>query len=73
MAVTVGFEPTVRGYRTQHFECCTFGRSDTSPDLITLQRTKAETKTRGPSTLVSGQNHILGAFLHPLGPEEVRE
>lgn len=26
-----GFEPSVRGYRTQHFECCTFGRSDTPP------------------------------------------
>lgn len=31
LAVAVGFEPTVRGYRTQHFECCTFGRSDTPP------------------------------------------
>lgn len=31
MAVAVGFEPTV-GYKpTQHFECCTFGRSDTPP------------------------------------------
>lgn len=32
LAVTEGFEPSVRGYRTQHFECCTFGRSDTSPN-----------------------------------------
>jgi hypothetical protein len=31
MAVTEGFEPSVRGYRTKHFECFTFGRSDTSP------------------------------------------
>lgn len=31
LAVTEGFEPSVRGYRTKHFECFTFGRSDTSP------------------------------------------
>ncbi len=31
LAVTVGFEPTVGVEPTQHFECCTFGRSDTSP------------------------------------------
>ena len=30
IAVAVGFEPTV-GCPTQHFECCTFGRSDTLP------------------------------------------
>ena len=30
LAVAVGFEPTV-GCPTQHFECCTFGRSDTLP------------------------------------------
>lgn len=30
-AVTVGFEPTVGGCPTRHFECRTFGRSDTSP------------------------------------------
>ena len=34
MAVTVGFEPTVGGYPTRHFECRTFGRSDTSPSSI---------------------------------------
>lgn len=33
LAVAEGFEPSVRGYRTQHFECCTFGRSDTLPRL----------------------------------------
>ncbi len=31
VAVTEGFEPSVQGHYTQHFECCTFGRSDTSP------------------------------------------
>lgn len=30
LAVTVGFEPTL-AFTKQHFECCTFGRSDTSP------------------------------------------
>ena len=34
LAVAEGFEPSVRGYRTQHFECCTFGRSDTSPSKM---------------------------------------
>ena len=34
LAVAAGFEPAVRGYRTQHFECCTFGRSDTLPLAI---------------------------------------
>ncbi len=32
MAVAVGFEPTV-ACTTQHFECWTFGRSDTLPSL----------------------------------------
>ena len=35
MAVAAGFEPAVRGCRTRHFECRTFGRSDTLP-LSTL-------------------------------------
>src|SRR5699024_9863648 len=30
-AVAVGFEPTVGGCPTKHFECFTFGRSDTPP------------------------------------------
>lgn len=30
IAVEAGFEPAV-GCPTQHFECCTFGRSDTPP------------------------------------------
>ena len=30
LAVAVGFEPTV-ALTTQHFECCTFGLSDTLP------------------------------------------
>ena len=33
IAVAVGFEPTV-GCPTQHFECCTFGRSDTLPGTV---------------------------------------
>ena len=39
LAVAVGFEPTV-GCPTQHFECCTFGRSDTLPntELTDLQK-----------------------------------
>ena len=47
LAETEGFEPSVRGYRTQHFECCTFGRSDTSPDLNTLSEEWSTAKTRG--------------------------
>lgn len=37
MAVTVGFEPTVGGCPTRHFECRTFGRSDTSPSSYFTQ------------------------------------
>ena len=33
MAVEVGFEPTL-AFTKQHFECCTFGRSDTPPSAI---------------------------------------
>ncbi len=55
LAVTEGFEPSVRGYRTQHFECCTFGRSDTSPDQNTLPGKWPTTKTSGPS----GQNVLM--------------
>src|SRR5699024_5905582 len=32
LAVAEGFEPSVRGCRTKHFECFTFGRSDTLPN-----------------------------------------
>ncbi len=32
MAERVGFEPTVPFWSTQHFQCCTFGRSVTSPE-----------------------------------------
>lgn len=35
MAVAEGFEPSVRGCRTKHFECFTFGRSDTLPCVYT--------------------------------------
>ena len=35
MAVAEGFEPSVRGCRTRHFECLTFGRSDTLPCVYT--------------------------------------
>src|SRR5690625_2389963 len=34
-AVAEGFEPSVRGCRTRHFECLTFGRSDTLPCVYT--------------------------------------
>ena len=30
----VGFEPTVRTSRTQHFQCCSFSHSDTSPGIF---------------------------------------
>ena len=33
LAERVGFEPTVRGYRTHTFQACSFDRSDTSPEL----------------------------------------
>src|SRR5699024_3298371 len=35
VAVAEGFEPSVRGCRTKHFECFTFGRSDTLPCVYT--------------------------------------
>ena len=31
LAEREGFEPSVRFCRTQHFQCCTFDHSDTSP------------------------------------------
>ena len=37
VAVAVGFEPTVGGYPTKHFECFTFGRSDTPPRSTLLE------------------------------------
>ncbi len=30
-AERAGFEPAVRGYRTQHFQCCLFNHSSTAP------------------------------------------
>lgn len=47
LAVAVGFEPTVGGYPTKHFECFTFGRSDTPP-RSTLLETGPHTKIVRP-------------------------
>ena len=44
MAVAPGFEPGV-ACTTQHFECCTFGRSDTLPRLLNLPEITANTQT----------------------------
>lgn len=55
-AVTVGFEPTVGGCPTRHFECRTFGRSDTSPsDDIT--RPKPFTQIELPNWRASPNPH----------------
>ena len=44
VAVAPGFEPGV-ACTTQHFECCTFGRSDTLPRLLNLPEITANTQT----------------------------
>ena len=66
LAVTEGFEPSVRGYRTKHFECFTFGRSDTSP---------LENVTGSPFIYQIPRSERLGlrqavrAALHPAPPQ----
>lgn len=50
MAVAVGFEPTV-ALTTQHFECCTFGLSDTLP------------RFRLPVELLWHQTRVVGLTL----------
>lgn len=53
MAVAEGFEPSVRGCRTKHFECFTFGRSDTLPCVYT--------RSTIPDTPAKPQNQRLSA------------
>lgn len=36
LAEREGFEPSVRGYRTQHFQCCLFNHSSTAPGVSCL-------------------------------------
>ncbi len=36
LAEREGFEPSVRGYRTQHFQCCLFNHSSTAPGVLRL-------------------------------------
>ena len=42
----VGFEPTVAGYATQHFQCCAFDHSATSPEAL-YPRTEASEDSAG--------------------------
>ena len=54
MAERVGFEPTVRGYRTHDFQSCTFDHSVTSPRCTEAQRTARQVRRRGAELFHAG-------------------
>ncbi|MBN2680207.1 MAG: hypothetical protein JXR24_08240, partial [Acidithiobacillaceae bacterium] len=50
-----GFEPTVPFWSTQHFQCCTFGRSVTSPEVAQCNPDPAQRAIIGKMHLKAGE------------------